>query len=88
MKKTVLNVVVNEALNKGYDTRLFCGKFKKYLDYLYLSKRKANNIKVYKNYVFLFKGRSLITMFPLEGNNLTQALIQIKKLEEKKERIQ
>ena len=38
---------------------------KRYLDYLYLTYGRGNNVRVYHHYVYIFQGKTLITILPL-----------------------
>ena len=63
-KKTVEKVAM-KAFQLGTDHSAFKSSAKRYLDGLYLSHKKANNLKVYANYVYLFHGEVLITVLDL-----------------------
>ena len=41
---------------------------RKYLDKLYLSKGKANNMRVYHHFVYLFHNKTLLTIIALPHN--------------------
>lgn len=53
------------ALQKGLTHNEATGRLKKYFDWLYFQNRNGNNIRVYNNHVYIFKGTALITVLPL-----------------------
>ncbi|MDD3029787.1 MAG: hypothetical protein PHS57_05865 [Alphaproteobacteria bacterium] len=57
--------VTNNAFDKGITHTQTSGSLKRYLDGLYLRERKANNIRIYGDKVFLFAGETLITVLRL-----------------------
>ena len=63
-KKTIDNVA-KRALEKGLAHKDLKGSLLKYINSLYLSHKKANNIKVFNNKVYLFRDTLLITVIPL-----------------------
>lgn len=75
--KKTLKKLVREALSDGLKHSEAIGRLLKYYDYLYLSHKNADNIKIYKNFVFLFQDYVLITMFPLTGRYQKDAQKQI-----------
>ncbi|USN15554.1 hypothetical protein KIKIMORA_04360 [Brevundimonas phage vB_BpoS-Kikimora] len=53
------------ALEQGAPPKAFSGSFRRYLDGLYLSERKATNIRVHGGNLYLFAGESLLTCWPV-----------------------
>jgi hypothetical protein len=67
-----------EALSRGITHKEAYGSLKKYIDFLYLSKMKANNIRVYQQKVYLFRGKTLITMLnlPEKFNDIVDDILE------------
>lgn len=63
-KKASQNVA-DRALSKGLGHQELTGKLKRYIDSLWFRNRTANNIKVYSEKVYIFKGNVLITVISL-----------------------
>lgn len=63
--------IADMALQNGVSHEDTSRALKKYISNLYLSKRNANNIKVYKGFAFLFAGNKLLTVIKLP-EKLTQ----------------
>ena len=61
-KKSVERIVTI-AHSKGKSRKDFKGRMGRYLDGLYLKYRKGNGIRVYGDIVYIFQGRTLITVF-------------------------
>jgi hypothetical protein len=53
------------ALEKGVTHKECSGRLKKYVDYLYLSHRRGNNIRLWGDHVYIFTTEKLITVFPI-----------------------
>jgi hypothetical protein len=62
-KSTVKSAV--RALNDGISHNQLTGLLKKYIDKVYLKHRKANNIKIYGDKIYLFSNNTLITVLHL-----------------------
>jgi len=61
--------LADNALEYGLDFWGTKGRLKKYLYHLYkIGDETADNIKVYKNFVFVFRENILITIYSLPGN--------------------
>jgi len=58
----------NKAYNDGFKHSQANGRAKKYIDGLYLKYRKANNIRIYNESIYIFVGSLLITVFSLPVN--------------------
>lgn len=67
------------ALERGLTHSQTTGSLKRFIDGLYLDKKLANNIRVYGDKVFLFRGTTLITVVQLPQKYLkTYAKLQAK----------
>ena len=53
------------ALENGISHNETSGSLNKYISSLYFYNEKANNIKIYGEYVYIFVGNVLITVLPL-----------------------
>lgn len=76
------------ALEHGITHREAKGNLKKYLDKLFLSHGKANNMRVYNQKVFLFDRNTLITVINLPTNLVKIANDINKKKENLKESLE
>ena len=56
------------AFTNGFTHSEARGKAKRYLDKLFLEYHKADNMRVYGGFVYLFVGETLITILPLPRN--------------------
>lgn len=56
---------VAQALEHGATHSQFTGKFRRYLDGVFLAERKASNMRVYGGYLYIFAGEDLITCWAL-----------------------
>lgn len=65
VNKKSIQSVSDRALSKGLAHEELTGKLKRYIDKLYFRSETANNIKVYAEKVYLFKGNLLITVVSL-----------------------
>ena len=54
-----------KALAEGMRHSECNGRLKRYVDYLFLSYNLANNIRIYGNYVYIFRYEKLITVMTL-----------------------
>jgi hypothetical protein len=70
-----------KALSDGITHEETSGRLKKYLDFLFLTHRRATNIRIYGCFVYLFTKHTLITVFPLPRDHLnaTKKIIQRRK---------
>lgn len=71
-----------KALEFGISHKEATGNLRKYMDGLYLSNKKATNMRIYHEHTYIFCGQTLITVLPLP--NSLKALAH--KLEEQKKR--
>lgn len=65
VSKKSIDRLAEKALAQGLTRKDVSGSLARYLDKLYLSRRVANNIRIYAQKVFLFKGTMLITVLDL-----------------------
>lgn len=57
--------MAGKAFKDGITHAQANGAFKRYLTRIYLAKRNANNLRVYGEFVYLFHGEILITVYNL-----------------------
>ena len=62
ISKKSASKVSEKALIEGITHKEAKGQLKKYFDYLFLSHGVANNIRIYNQKAFVFKGKTLITI--------------------------
>jgi hypothetical protein len=76
--------IATEAFEHGIKHGDTTGRLNKYISYLYLQERKANNIRIYHQKVFLFHDSVLITILnlPQQFNNSIEAIKRKQRLEE------
>ena len=67
LNKKAFNKLVNGAYKDGLTHKKAVGSLKSYYDSLYRSHKSANNIKIHKNYVFIFNNNFLVTIFPVRN---------------------
>lgn len=65
LNKSSLQKIADKALKYGISHSETSGSLRRYIDKLYLSERNANNIRIYGEHVYLFRGNTLITVFGL-----------------------
>lgn len=53
------------ALERGAAHSDFSGSFRRYLDKVFLSERRASNMRVHAGHLYLFAGETLITCWAL-----------------------
>ena len=80
IKKKAVNKMRDAAFNKGLTHAQATGRLSRYFDKLFLEHETANNIRVYANYVWIFAGETLVTVFPIPGNLRRAALGAQRKL--------
>lgn len=54
-----------KALQQGITHKEATGKLSKYMDGIFLANRTLNNMRVYNHSIYLFHGKTLITVLPL-----------------------
>lgn len=65
LRDEAIERLAERALNEGLRTSDTSGRFRRYLDKLFLSHGKAGNLRVYGEKIYLFNGSLLITIFHL-----------------------
>ena len=65
LNKSIIEDVSREAFFNGIQHKDLGGSFKRYVSGLYLKYGIANNIRIYKEKVFIFRNNVLITVFNL-----------------------
>lgn len=65
LSKKIADKNAQRALEYGVTRSEAKGGLCRYLDKLYLSNGNANNVRVYRRYVYLFRGNTLLTIIPL-----------------------
>lgn len=70
ISKNLTIKLAEKALTYGLTHSDAKGSLKKYCDKIYLSHKKANNIRIYNRKVFVFKDSILITIINLPNNLL------------------
>lgn len=71
----VLDKMASKAICLGITHSKSKGNLKRYFTKIYLQYRKANNIRVYGENIFIFNNNTLITIF-----RLPQSLIKLSKI--------
>lgn len=56
------------AMERGLSHAETTGKLNRYVTSLYMNGHNANNIRIYGDFVYLFKGGTLITVLALPNN--------------------
>lgn len=72
LDKNQVNKIATKAFYQGMTHKQSSGKLKKYLDKLWLNYRRCNNVRIYKDNVFLFSNTTLVTIYPLPNNHKTK----------------
>ena len=67
-KKSTLKRMTDRVIENGVTHRETNGHLRKYLNKLYHQKGKANNMRIYGDVIFVFHGKTLITIFKLPTN--------------------
>lgn len=62
------NSVASRAYNEGIKHKDTQGDLRKWIDGLYLSKKTANNVRLYNHKCYLFCGESLVTVLNIPDN--------------------
>lgn len=66
--KKAVQSLADAALVEGTARQDVTGHARRYMDQAYLSHRVADNIRAYRGSLFLFRGDTLITAWPLPAN--------------------
>lgn len=65
LSKNLSDKKAQSALDLGLSHSELTGNLRRYVDGLFLKKREANNIRVYRRHVYLFTGNVCITILNL-----------------------
>ena len=82
ISKSSLEKVTRTALEKGIRHDETIGSLRRYIDSLFLSRMIANNIRLWGDKVFLFRGETLITVTQIPHKYMRT----VNDIREKKER--
>jgi hypothetical protein len=63
--KSALQRMAQTAYKDGKGHSYYTGRMRKYLNSVYLSYKKANNIKIHGEVLYLFNGNTLITLYQI-----------------------
>lgn len=81
IKKKAVDKMRDAAFAKGLTHAQAVGSLSKYYDKLFLEYETGNNIRMYANYVWIFAGDTLITVFPIPNNLRGSVLAALRKRE-------
>ena len=79
IKKKAVDAMRDAAFSKGLTHAQAKGRLSRYIDKLYLEHDAGNNIRIYANYVWIFDGTTLVTVFPIPNNLRRSALNALRK---------
>lgn len=65
--RSAVDKIVELAWNIGLKHSDIKGSLKRYLDSVYFKECSVNNIRVYRDFLFLFSSNRLVTVFLLPG---------------------
>ena len=65
INKKSINKLMGDAMKRGVAHGMAKGRLHKYFTYLYFKNKTASNIRMYANYVWIFGGTTLFTVFPV-----------------------
>lgn len=68
LNKKSLDRMAIKAFKYGIEKEETKGKLRMYLEHLHLSEKKANNIRLHGENVFLFCGKNLVTVYQVTNN--------------------
>ena len=77
LPKRAVERSVTRALQRGLCPEESTGNLRRYFDHLRRFERSASNIRIYGNHVYIFEGRTLVTVLALPGeykSDMQQAL--------------
>ena len=73
LNKKTADKAAQKALEHGLTHAETTGRLNKYYTYLYYQNKTANNIKIHADYVWIFAGDVLITVFPVPPEHIRAA---------------
>lgn len=65
LPKHVSEKNADKAFRNGIRHKETTGSLHRYMDFLFFQNQNANNIRIYHNFVYIFAGKTLITVFDL-----------------------
>jgi len=65
LHRSALERTAEIALREGFTQADATGQLKRYLDRLYFSQRSANNLRIHGENVYIFAGKTLVTVHPV-----------------------
>ena len=65
LSEDAANRTAVKALDLGMRHEDASGRLRKYFDWLFLKEKQANNVRIYGQFVYLFRNEKLITVVPL-----------------------
>ncbi len=65
-KRTVLQKMANRAYNNGISHSETTGALKRYISKLWHEKKSVNNTRIYGDNIYLFCGKTLVTLYRLD----------------------
>jgi len=74
IKKKAVDRMRDAAFSKGVTHAQAKGRLSRYFDKLFLEHETCNNIRMYANYVWIFAGETLITVYPIPTNLKNSAI--------------
>lgn len=87
LSTTISEKIAKKALDIGIKSSDVSGGLRRYLDMLYLTRKTANNIRIYNDKIFIFSNEILITILNLPNrfkNIINSNKSQMEKLKSKK----
>ena len=79
IKKKAVDAMRDAAFEKGLTHAQATGQLSRYYDKLFLEYESANNVRMYANYVWIFAGKSLVTVFPIPNNLRRHAISALRR---------
>ena len=65
LSKKIADKNAQKALDEGITHAETRGSLNRYLNHIYFSDRTINNVRIYQHNVYLFAGKTLVTILPL-----------------------
>ena len=62
LPKRAVDRAAARALKRGKPRQYFLGAFRRYLNFIFMKRRRANNMRVYNGYIYMFDDDVLITV--------------------------
>ena len=74
IKKRAVDKMRDFAFGKGVSHQQATGRLNKFFTWLYFRHETATNIRMYSNYVWIFAGDVLVTVFPVPKEHFKSVL--------------